>query len=120
MKYQDLLPGTRRPIVVIGAGSIVNDAHLPAYKIASFDVAGIFDINYDRAKMIAQKFAIPFVYESLEQLVKQAPGNAVFDMALPASEIISSLIALPDGAPVLIQKPMGNNYQEAREILQIV
>ena len=120
MKYQDLLPRKKRPIVLIGAGSIVNDAHLPAYKMASFEVAGIFDINIERAKMIAEKFAIPVVYESLEQLIQQAPGNAVFDMALPASAIISSLIKLPDGAPVLIQKPMGNNFKEAKEILEIV
>jgi predicted dehydrogenase len=52
MKYQDLLPKNKRPIIIIGAGSIVNDAHLPAYKIASFEVAGIFDINNERAKMI--------------------------------------------------------------------
>ena len=94
MKYQDLLPRKKRPIVLIGAGSIVNDAHLPAYKMASFEVAGIFDINIERAKMIAEKFAIPVVYESLEQLIQQAPGNAVFDMALPASAIIPSLIKL--------------------------
>ncbi len=119
MKYQDLLPKNKLPIVIIGAGSIVNDAHLPAYKIASFDVVGIFDINNERAKTIAGKFGIPTVYESLEQLVKQAPRNAVFDIALPASEIISSLLKLPDGSPVLIQKPMGNNFTEAKEILQI-
>jgi len=120
MRYQDLLPKHKRPIVIIGAGSIVNDAHLPAYKIASFEVVGIFDINNERAKMIAGKFRIPIVYESLEQLVEQAPTNAVFDMALPASEIISSLKKLPEGSPVLIQKPMGNNFSEAKEILQIV
>src|SRR5687768_14561615 len=120
MRYQDLLPKNKRPIVIIGAGSIVNDAHLPAYKIASFEVAGIFDINSERAKAMAAKFGIPSVYESLEQLVKQAPANAVFDIALPASEIISSLLKLPDGSPVLIQKPMGNNFSEAKEILQIV
>ena len=102
MKYQDLLPKNKKPIVIIGAGSIVNDAHLPAYKIASFDVAGIFDINNERAKTMAGKFGIPMVYESLEQLVEQAPPNVVFDMALPASEIVSSLIKLPYGSPVVI------------------
>jgi predicted dehydrogenase len=120
MNYQDLLPKNKRPIVVIGAGSIVNDAHLPAYKLASFDVAGIFDINNERAKMIGQKFGIPRVYESLEQMVSQAPKNAIFDMALPASAIIDSLKNLPDHVPVLIQKPMGNNFQEAKKILEIV
>jgi predicted dehydrogenase len=120
MNYQNLLPKNKRPIIIIGAGSIVNDAHLPAYKIASFEVAGIFDTNHERAKMIAQKFGVPCVYESLEQLVKQAPTNAVFDMALPASAIIESLQKLPDGSAVLIQKPMGNNFREAKEILRIV
>jgi predicted dehydrogenase len=120
MNYYDLLPKKKRPIVIIGAGSIVNDAHLPAYKLASFDVAGIFDINKERAQMIAQKFGIPRVYESLEQLVDQAPENAVFDMALPASAIIESLKKIPDGSPILIQKPMGNNFREAKEILEIV
>ena len=28
------LPSEKRPIYIIGAGGIVNDAHLPAYKIA--------------------------------------------------------------------------------------
>jgi len=120
MKYQDLLPKNKRPIVIIGAGSIVSDAHLPAYKIASFEVAGIFDINRERAKTVAEKFGIPIVYESLEQLIDQAPANAVYDIALPASEIISSLKKIPEGSPVLIQKPMGNNFSEAKEILKIV
>lgn len=37
------------PIYIIGAGGIVNDAHLPAYTIAGFNVQGIFDINKDKA-----------------------------------------------------------------------
>jgi predicted dehydrogenase len=120
MNYQNLLPKTKRPIVIIGAGSIVNDAHLPAYGLASFNVAGIFDINKERAHMIADKFNIPRVYDSLDQLVQQSPENVVFDMALPASAIIESLKTLPNGSPVLIQKPMGNNFREAKEILEIV
>ena len=46
------------PIVIIGAGAIVNLAHLPAYKLAGFTVKGIFDV--DRQKMIdtAKKFDI--------------------------------------------------------------
>ena len=44
------LPSEKRPIYIIGAGGIVNDAHLPAYKIAGFNVQGIFDINEAKAK----------------------------------------------------------------------
>src|SRR5271154_5814057 len=38
-------PAAPKPIVVIGAGSIVRDAHLPVYKRLGFALAGIFDVN---------------------------------------------------------------------------
>ena len=34
--WQPVLPTKPRPIRVIGCGGIVRDAHLPAYKLASF------------------------------------------------------------------------------------
>jgi hypothetical protein len=43
-------PEEKRPIVIIGAGSIVNIAHLPAYELAGFEVAGIFDLDKDKAE----------------------------------------------------------------------
>ncbi len=45
MLYSTPMPKHHRPIFIIGAGGIVNDAHLPAYRIAGFEVAGIYDIN---------------------------------------------------------------------------
>ena len=40
------------PIVIIGAGGIVKDAHLPAYNIAGFDVQGVFDIDNQKAEKL--------------------------------------------------------------------
>ena len=110
----------KKPIVVIGAGSIVNDAHLPAYKLAGFEVAGIFDLDREKAEATAKKFGVPAVSGSLAELVNLATDrNCVYDMALPASAIISSLEQLPNRIGILIQKPMGENLQEARQILRI-
>ena len=50
------------PVFIIGAGGIVNAAHLPAYKIAGFNVQGIFDIDHSKAKDTADKFNIPYVF----------------------------------------------------------
>ncbi len=116
MQGDMLLPKTNIPICIIGAGGIVNDAHLPAYKIAGFTVAGIYDMNHEKAAALAQKFGICKVYGSLPEMINDNE-NAVFDIALPASEIIPVLKLLPHGAAVLIQKPMGTNYEEAKEIL---
>ena len=41
------------PIVIFGAGSIVNDAHLPTYKQAGFKVHGIYDPDIEKAKKLA-------------------------------------------------------------------
>lgn len=105
------------PIYIIGAGGIVNDAHLPAYKIAGFNVQGIFDVNQEKARSTADKFAIPDCFTSLEEMITAAPANAIFDVAVPGSETIPVLSKLPDGAVVLMQKPMGENYEEAKKIL---
>ena len=51
--YQWDLPSDPRPIVLIGDGGIVNDAHLPACQIAKFPVLGIHDINSDNLKKTA-------------------------------------------------------------------
>ena len=39
------LPSFPKPIVIIGAGGIVNDAHMPAYLKANFDVLGLYDVD---------------------------------------------------------------------------
>ena len=113
-------PEAKKPIVVIGAGSIVNDAHLPAYKLAGFEVAGIFDLDKAKAELTAKKFGVPVVCDSLADLVNLAKDkNCVYDMALPASEIISTLEQLPNDIGILIQKPMGENLKQARQVLDI-
>ncbi|HXO76234.1 MAG TPA: Gfo/Idh/MocA family oxidoreductase [Puia sp.] len=114
------LPKHPRPVILIGAGGIVNDAHLPAYKIAGFWVTGIYDIDRDRALQTAGKFDIPLVYYSLEDMLARSPRSVIFDVAVPGSQILSVLRQLPEGASVLMQKPMGDDLAMARDILKLV
>ncbi len=107
------MPANPRPIVIVGAGGIVNDAHLPAYRKAKFQVAGIFDVDQERAHRTANAFGVLTVYPSLEAAINSAPRDAVFDIAIPASAILDVLPQLPDGVGVLIQKPMGENLASA-------
>ncbi len=111
------MPATPRPVVLIGAGSIVADAHLPAYRNAGFPVAGIFDLDAARAAEVAVRWQIPKQFGSLAEAAAE-PG-AVFDLATPPAAHASVLQALPDAATVLIQKPMGRDLAEAGEILAL-
>jgi predicted dehydrogenase len=119
IQQQPQLPKQPRPIVSIGAGGIVHDAHYPAYRLAGFPVAGLFDVNMERAQWMAQQFGAPMVYPSLTAAAAQAPNDAVFDVAVPAGNILEVLRHLPDGRGVLIQKPMGDNLAQAQAILDL-
>lgn len=107
-------------IIIIGAGGIVNHAHLPAYKLAGYPVAGIFDVDFARAGATANQFGIPKVYRNFEELLKDIGSQTILDMAVPGDSIIGILDKLPHGATVLLQKPMGNNWQQANEIARII
>jgi predicted dehydrogenase len=110
------LPSRPRPIVVIGAGGIVADAHLPAYRLAGFEVAGLYDLDQARAESLAGTWNTR-AFSSLEEAI--SVPDAVFDLALPPSAHLSVLPHLPEGAAVLLQKPMGRDLDEASDILAL-
>ena len=105
-----------RPIVSIGAGAIVKYAHWPAYKLAGYQVHSVYDPNVLGAKDLANEFGVPIISESLEELIAGAPNNCIYDIATPAVKIESILETLPDGANVLVQKPLGENLDQAQNI----
>jgi predicted dehydrogenase len=111
-------PGTR-PIVIIGGGGIVRDAHLPAYRKGGLEVAAIIDRDPVQATRTAQSFGIPCSGSSIPEVLARSSSDVIFDIAVPAQAILNVLEQLPNGARVLIQKPMGNSLAEAESILAL-
>ena len=113
------LPSSPKPIVIIGAGGIVNDAHMPAYLKANFNVIGLYDIDQKKVLHTAKKWHLKS-YTSLDELISNAEVNkAVFDIATPPSAIKGILKKIPIGSTVLIQKPMGEDFKDAKAIRAI-
>ncbi|MDO6964479.1 Gfo/Idh/MocA family protein [Rhizobium alvei] len=110
------LPSNPRPIVTFGAGSIVGDAHFPAYRKGGFPVAGLYDPDFDKASRLAETWGVT-AFRSVEEAI--AVEGAIFDLATPPAAHAKVLEALPDGAAVLIQKPMGADLAAATIILEI-
>lgn len=111
-------PANPRPIVVIGTGGIARDAHLPAYRKAGLPVCGVYDPDQARAAALAAEFGVAHVYPTLASAAAQA--DAVFDVAAPPMAHLAILEALPPGATVLLQKPMGLDLDAARAIRSAV
>ncbi len=95
-------------------------AHLPAYELCGFKVNGIFDSRPEVSAQIAIDFEIAIVANSLSELVSVAPEDVIFDIAVPGRNILEVLAQLPDNAYVLIQKPLGETLQQAKEIVAAV
>jgi len=119
INYKPVLPAQPMPVIIIGAGGIVTDAHLPAYRKAGFKVAGITNRTRARAEKVAAEWNIPNVYESVSEAVAKAPANAVYDITIMPEQFVETLNQLPDGSGVLIQKPMGDYFWQSKEILDV-
>jgi predicted dehydrogenase len=114
LRQRHPLPSTPRPIVIIGTGGIVTDAHLPAYRKAGLPVAGVFDVDATKAREVAQQWGIARVCDSLDEAA--AISGCVFDVAAPPVAHAEIVAQLPRGAVVLIQKPMGLDLRAATRI----
>ncbi|WP_336080935.1 Gfo/Idh/MocA family protein [Thalassospira sp. CH_XMU1448-2] len=111
------MPEKVTPVVIFGSGSIVTDAHLPAYRDLKVPVAGIFDPDLAKAQKVTSEWGT-IAFETLEQAASQ--DDVVFDLAVPPAAIPELLEALPDGAIAVIQKPLGSDLGEADRIISVL
>lgn len=112
------MPKNPMSIVIVGAGGIVSDAHLPAYKKAGFKVLGIFDPLKEKAEKCAKDFDIEKIYSSEEEALSEK--NVVFDIAVPPQVLLAVVKKIPDGSICQLQKPMGNSMKDAAEIKKVI
>jgi predicted dehydrogenase len=119
LSYKPTLPAKRFPILIIGTGGIVKDAHLPAYRLAGFPVWGLYNRTRERAESLAKEYGVTHVFDNLDAANAVSPKDVILDLALPASMFADTLRKLPRGSHVLIQKPMGENLAQAREVLAV-
>ena len=108
-------PSNALPILFIGAGGIIRNAHIPAYNKLGLDIDGVYDLNNENAKTLAKDFNLKNIYNSLDEALSKE--NVVFDIAVPSDCLLEIVESLPNNAFALLQKPMGSNYDDAKKIL---
>ena len=111
------MPGRPRPITIVGVGGIVRDGHLPAYRKMGLPVAGVFDVNVETARRLADDFGIAAVHETLAGAISACGTEGIFDLALPPAAILPTVEQFPANSVALIQKPLGPDLAAARRIV---
>ncbi|MFC5751839.1 Gfo/Idh/MocA family protein [Actinomadura rugatobispora] len=109
----------RRPIAVVGAGAIVDVAHLPAYRAHGLPVRGLFDLDQDRAREVAARHGVERVYASLDELLADEAVEVVDIAVVPTAQSAVARAALDAGRHLLCQKPLAPEMDEAREIADL-
>ena len=107
-------------IGLLGSGFIVTDCHLPSYRKAGFNPVAIASRNPENAAKAGRRFNIPTIYETYEQLLDD-PSIEVLDIAVPPNaqvDLIRQACRRRTLKGILAQKPLGMNYEEAREAVR--
>lgn len=110
------------PIGCIGAGFIMADCHLVAYRNSGFNPVAIASRTPSRAREAAERHKIPKVFDAYQELLDD-PEIEVVDIAVPPHvqlEVVREAVKRKNHIRgILAQKPLGIDYAEAKEIVRI-
>lgn len=99
----------------IGAGMIMAEYHLAAYKAAGFPVVAIASRTKVNAANVAERWGIPTVHDTPEALLAD-PAVEIVDLAFPPDRqpaLIRAALAQPHIRGILAQKPLALSLEEA-------
>ena len=99
----------------IGAGMIMAECHLAAYKEAGFTVAAIASRTKAKAESVATRWGIPKVHNTPEALIVD-PSIEVLDIAYPPDQqptLILAALKQPHIKAILAQKPLALTLADA-------
>jgi predicted dehydrogenase len=106
-------------IGIIGAGWIVEHAHIPALlDMDDVSIVAIFDIDIYRAQRLCTTFKIEHACNMIEEFFSLGLDGVI--IATPNfSHVDYSLKALKHGIHVLCEKPVALHAEEVREIIDV-
>ena len=103
---------------LIGAGGNVRNRHIPGFqKVEDLEIVAVANRSIESARAVADRFNIPQVYSSWQELLEDDSINAICIGTWPYMHRTLTLAALDKGKHVLTEARMANTAQEARDML---
>jgi len=105
----------------IGAGFIVREQHMVAYRDVGFNPYAIASLSREESDLVAKRHNIPNVYDTWQEVL--ADENVeILDIAVPPDcqlEIVREAVKEKHIKGILCQKPLAMNLTEAKEIVRL-
>lgn len=108
-------------IGALGAGFIMRDIHLVAYKNAGFRTVALASRTPANARAAAAARGVPKVYDTWQELLDD-PEVEILDIAFPPDqqpEVIAAAVTKPHIKGILAQKPLAMNYQDSKKVVEM-
>ncbi|MDR0452184.1 MAG: Gfo/Idh/MocA family oxidoreductase [Treponema sp.] len=105
----------------VGAGFIMNDCHLTAYRNAGFNPVAINSLTAAKRETAAKRHGIPKVYATWQELVDDREIE-ILDIAVPPDvqlEVVRYAGRQKHIKGILCQKPIAMSLADTREIVRI-
>ena len=104
--------------VLVGCGAM-SEAWLGPARETGVELAGLVDIDPDRARQRARQFDLDGVAigTDLDAMLAQTKPDVVFDVVVPSARREIVLTALRHGCHVLTEKPLAASPEDARAIV---
>ncbi|MEK5038130.1 Gfo/Idh/MocA family protein [Sporosarcina sp. FSL K6-3457] len=105
---------------IIGAGGIARDVHIPSYLNNGnrVEIVAIADVAVERAQEVADKFAIPHVFDSYQEMLGNVELDAVSVCVPNKFHAAATIAALEAGCHVLCEKPPAMTVEEAEQMIK--
>lgn len=106
---------------LIGCGGCGVGKHLAAYAMYKDDVelGAVYDPDTKRAAAAAEKFSVPKVYGSIDELLADKNIDVVSVVTPTATHAQISIAAMKAGKHVHVEKPIALNAMQAQEMVDV-
>lgn len=104
-------------VAIVGTGGMANQHAQRYQEIPGCQLVACVDVSRERAHTFATQYAIPAVYESVDDLLTNADFDAVSIVTPDAFHAAQSIQCLKAGKHVLCEKPLALNYTDAKKMV---
>lgn len=106
-------------IAIIGAGAHARDQHYPALsRAAEIDLVAACDLLPEKVEEVRRFYAIPAAYTDYREMIEKERPDGVVIVLAPMALTPVALDCLDLGCHLMIEKPPGCTFAEARQILK--
>ena len=106
-------------IGIVGCG-LNSDYHINfARTYQGAEIVGVVDQDIEKARDCAKRFSISGVFSSIAELVEKTRPDVVHILTPPRTHFAVAKEAMEAGCHVLVEKPLGLNFDEAKGLYDI-